>query len=948
MSGGRASTVVLLSVFLLFPTEVWSGEEAAGREALLQAAKTPDESVLVFSSLGEYEKVDAQWAKCRADYLEGGVERNAFITAALEYFLGLFDRGHYDEAGRLAASLREQWPDEPFFIVLALIDGERRGDKDAQYKLAGYFFDLYNERLFERENPDPIALCSVARGVFRENADSAREAFRLLQDLRGKAPGFLPGRWFAAEVSLEYYHWRFARDALETLLKDRPYYVRALIALAHLDFMESKYTLAEEHAQKALALNPRSAAAMSVIARLAYAEEDDTAALGHAERALAINSLEIPSLAVKAAVKGTDLRKPTEKEKEQWDRFGNRLAELYHAYAETVAMRRRFAKAVEFEREAVRLDRDAWWAYYGAGVNLLRLGEEEKALEVLKRSFELNPFNLWAYNLLNVLERDYEEGALAYIPAEGFLLKVPRKEETVYGRLLKGTLEGVFREYEKRWGMNVKGPAAAPGPLVEVLPDHEDFSVRSVGLPNLGALGVCFGQVVVCPSAQVLAKRFNSSYIVVLRHEVSHAFTLQKTDYSIPRWLTEGIAMHDEGLPEYQWDTLLLYAVAEDVDISLTRLNRYFGRPEGRRDVELAYAISYFVLGWMEKEWGRDAVDKMVVAYAQHGANAHEQAVRDALGFGIDQFEARLKKALAEYVQKEVPFLPPVNEAALERARAKLAEDPNDREAIIVLIRGLWAAGNMAEVKAALERAYSSYNDDPVVAGLYGQYLLDDGKDKEALDILEKSLKVGRRFWNLFLAGAAAARLEMRGKAAEYLAGAEKMAPHYVSPQNPAGEPLRLLLAKVLRAEGRKEEARAALLRQLASTTADIEAARTLADWALEDADENALERALERIVQVDPFLGKYRLERARLLRKRGRQSEAFYEYRAAALLLDEDIDALREWVDTGLDLGAAGRLSKDEATAVLEATRKLRAKSPNEPLLKRRAENIELLKGIE
>ena len=39
------------------------------------------------------------------------------------------------------------------------------------------------------------------------------------------------------------------------------------------------------------------------------------------------------------------------------------------------------------------------------------------------------------------------------------------------------------------------------GPVqVEVYPDHEDFAVRTMGMPGLGALGVTFGQVVAMDS----------------------------------------------------------------------------------------------------------------------------------------------------------------------------------------------------------------------------------------------------------------------------------------------------------------------------------------------------------------------------------------------------------------------------------------------------------------
>ena len=38
--------------------------------------------------------------------------------------------------------------------------------------------------------------------------------------------------------------------------------------------------------------------------------------------------------------------------------------------------------------------------------------------------------------------------------------------------------------YEKKYKFKLKGPVQ-----VEVYPDHEDFAVRTMGLPGLGALG---------------------------------------------------------------------------------------------------------------------------------------------------------------------------------------------------------------------------------------------------------------------------------------------------------------------------------------------------------------------------------------------------------------------------------------------------------------------------
>ena len=49
-----------------------------------------------------------------------------------------------------------------------------------------------------------------------------------------------------------------------------------------------------------------------------------------------------------------------------------------------------------------------------------------------------------------------------------------------------------------RYEFTPKGPI-----LIEIFPKHDDFAVRTVGLPGMiGALGVCFGRVVAMDSPQ--------------------------------------------------------------------------------------------------------------------------------------------------------------------------------------------------------------------------------------------------------------------------------------------------------------------------------------------------------------------------------------------------------------------------------------------------------------
>ena len=48
-------------------------------------------------------------------------------------------------------------------------------------------------------------------------------------------------------------------------------------------------------------------------------------------------------------------------------------------------------------------------------------------------------------------------------------------------------LQRILLTYDKKYKMKLTGPVQ-----VEVYPDHEDFAVRTMGMPGLGALGVTF------------------------------------------------------------------------------------------------------------------------------------------------------------------------------------------------------------------------------------------------------------------------------------------------------------------------------------------------------------------------------------------------------------------------------------------------------------------------
>ena len=138
-------------------------------------------------------------------------------------------------------------------------------------------------------------------------------------------------------------------------------------------------------------------------------------------------------------------------------------------------------------------------------------------------------------------------------------------------------LHTILATYEKKYQMTLPGPVQ-----VEVYPNHEDFAVRTMGMPGLGALGVTFGEVVAMdsPSAR---KPGDFNWGATLWHEMSHVFILTATNHRVPRWFTEGLAVHEEGQRSPEWKNRatpdVLAAIRDKKLLPVAQLDRGFVFP---------------------------------------------------------------------------------------------------------------------------------------------------------------------------------------------------------------------------------------------------------------------------------------------------------------------------------------------------------------------------------
>ena len=104
----------------------------------------------------------------------------------------------------------------------------------------------------------------------------------------------------------------------------------------------------------------------------------------------------------------------------------------------------------------------------------------------------------------------------------------------------------------EKYGVTLTEPV-----IVEIFPQRKEFAVRTFGLPGAdGLLGVCFGRVVTANSPASQGEH-PANWEAVLWHEFCHVVTLSKTHNKMPRWLSEGISVHEEGREDPAWGTAL-------------------------------------------------------------------------------------------------------------------------------------------------------------------------------------------------------------------------------------------------------------------------------------------------------------------------------------------------------------------------------------------------------
>jgi tetratricopeptide (TPR) repeat protein len=429
------------------------------------------------------------------------------------------------------------------------------------------------------------------------------EALRSLQDAIKTDPEWAPAHAGLARVLADENPPAAAASANRALEIDSQL-VDAHLLLAELDLNNSRYDEARKRLDTALAINPAHLEARSWLAAMSYVRDDQAGFDAEVKRILGMNAA---------------------------------YGDVYRVAADLAARNYRFEEAVALTRRAVALDPSNTKAYGDLGMHLMRTGDEVEARRALERSFTADPFDVVTYNLLSLLDT---LDKFVVEKSGDLIVKFHADEAPVMREYAISLAHDALKALSAKYQVTVKGPI-----LIEVFPNHDDFAVRTLGLPGMiGALGACFGRVVTMDSPKA-REPGTFSWQATLWHELAHVVTLQLSNQRVPRWLTEGISVYEETQARAEWgremEVPFAMALNRRETLKLKDLNSGFTRPD---TIALAYYQASLLVEHIVKTHGQDALRRLLVAYGD-GLEG-EAALAKGLGATTEQLQATFDTAV--------------------------------------------------------------------------------------------------------------------------------------------------------------------------------------------------------------------------------------------------------------------------------------------------------------
>jgi len=419
---------------------------------------------------------------------------------------------------------------------------------------------------------------------------------------------------------------------------------------------------------------------------------------------------------------------------------GQRHPVVLEEAAEVLRDARQFKQAEDLYDLAAK--EAAWWSEPGFGLAQLYMetGDNAKAKDAFDRSFKIDPFNQRAYNQLILLD-DLKEKFETLETKDGdqpghFIIRYD-KHDAVLAQLAGEWLEKVRPDV---CGYFQYFPEVKT--TIEFYPSHEQFGVRTTGLPWIGTVGACTGNVIamdVPRGAGASGTPFD--WARVLRHEFTHTVTLGMTNNRIPHWLTEAAACDEEQAPRDWKDSQLLCSNYRAGSLfKIEELNWGFITPKKSTDRQLAYRESQWIYEYLVEKYGHEKMLAFLKCFKD--GLTEQQAFKTTYQRSMSDLNADFLVWAGK--QLESWGLPADTLPKMDEAEKLVKENPKDSSAKVTLAWLLLNAGQrdgVTRAEAILREALTIDPKSIKARELLGAVLSNQKKKDEAKAMLEAVVK---------------------------------------------------------------------------------------------------------------------------------------------------------------------------------------------------------------
>ncbi len=430
--------------------------------------------------------------------------------------------------------------------------------------------------------------------------------------------------------------------------------------------------------------------------------------------------------------------------------FGGIYAMPAHFYMIT----RRYRAAIDMYQKAVDIEPGLAAAHEELGINLLRDNQMTRARRHLETAYGLDPFSPRAVNSLRLMDSyvdfrlvDDTSNVEGEVP---IVLRLHEDESAAIAPYATKLTRESIAVFAERYGFTLREPV-----VIEMYPDHEDFAVRTAGMPGLGILGATFGYVIAMDSPSGRPSH-QFQWGTTLWHEMAHVFTLEATNHLVPRWYSEGISVFEEWRsgpnPGVRIPMSVYNAMKDDRFLPIADLDEGFLRPTYEEQIIVSYMQAGLVCDFIDRRLGSDKLRELLLTY-RDGLNT-EEAITSVLNLAPSEFD----KLFADFVATEhgavLDKLEYWHHTQTEVSNEMAEENWSDAIELadglvdiipqyiepdspyLALARAHNELGNRDAALRALETFWKNGGYDPSALKQLGRWLAETDRDEQAIDVM--------------------------------------------------------------------------------------------------------------------------------------------------------------------------------------------------------------------